>query len=98
MAMSVDQKRLKETKFPPEFNKKVDTSKVNIDLLKKWIASKITGILGDEDDVVIDTCFNLLEESQFVSAAISPASTWLANNSTAQHQSDPNSAHGFPRQ
>ncbi|ORY14992.1 PWI domain-containing protein [Clohesyomyces aquaticus] len=65
MAMSVDQKRLKETKFPPEFNKKVDTSKVNVDLLKKWIASKITAILGDEDDVVIDTCFNLLEESQF---------------------------------
>ncbi|KAF2467565.1 PWI domain-containing protein [Lindgomyces ingoldianus] len=65
MALSVDQKRLKATKFPPEFDQKVDTLKVNVDLLKKWIASKITGILGDEDDVVIDTCFNLLEESQF---------------------------------
>ena len=66
MALSVDQKRLKATKFPPEFDQKVDIKKVEIDLMKKWIAGKITSILGDEDDVVIDTCYNLLEQSQFV--------------------------------
>ncbi|KAF2118590.1 PWI domain-containing protein [Lophiotrema nucula] len=64
MAMTVDQKRLKATKFPPEFDTKVDTQKVNIDLMKKWIAGKITEILGDEDDVVIDTTYNLLEENR----------------------------------
>ncbi|CAG5170345.1 uncharacterized protein ALTATR162_LOCUS7171 [Alternaria atra] len=65
MASSVDQKRLKATKFPPEFDKKVDIEKVNIDLMKKWIANRITTILGDEDDIVVETCYNLIEQSQF---------------------------------
>lgn len=67
MALSIDQKRLKATKFPPEFDKKVDIEKVNIDLMKRWIANKITTILGDEDDIVVETCYNLVEQSQFVS-------------------------------
>jgi hypothetical protein len=66
MAMSIDQKRLRATKFPPEFDKKVDIEKVNIDLIKKWIANKITDILGDEDDIVVETCYNLIEQTQFV--------------------------------
>ncbi|KAJ4344901.1 hypothetical protein N0V95_006101 [Ascochyta clinopodiicola] len=65
MALSIDQKRLKATKFPPEFDRKVDIEKVNIDLMKKWIAQKITDILGDEDDIVVETCYNLVEQSQF---------------------------------
>ncbi|KAJ8110976.1 hypothetical protein OPT61_g6323 [Boeremia exigua] len=65
MALSIDQKRLKATKFPPEFDRKVDIEKVNIDLMKKWIAQKITDILGDEDDIVVETCYNLVEENQF---------------------------------
>ncbi|EAT87980.2 hypothetical protein SNOG_04220 [Parastagonospora nodorum SN15] len=65
MALSIDQKRLKATKFPPEFDKKVDIEKVNIDLMKKWIANKITTILGDEDDIVVETCYNLLEQDRF---------------------------------
>ncbi|KAH9879042.1 hypothetical protein J1614_002477 [Plenodomus biglobosus] len=65
MASSVDQKRLKATKFPPEFDKKVDIEKVNIDLMKKWIANRITKILGDEDDIVVETCYNLVEQNQF---------------------------------
>ncbi|KAI8940291.1 hypothetical protein NX059_003992 [Plenodomus lindquistii] len=65
MASSVDQKRLKATKFPPEFDKKVDIEKVNIDLMKKWIANRITTILGDEDDIVVETCYNLVEQNQF---------------------------------
>jgi hypothetical protein len=66
MSLSIDQKRLKATKFPPEFDKKVDIEKVNIDLMKKWIANRITTILGDEDDIVVETCYNLVEQSQFV--------------------------------
>ncbi|KAL6159686.1 hypothetical protein ACJBU6_02116 [Exserohilum turcicum] len=65
MALSIDQKRLKATKFPPEFDKKVDIEKVNVDLMKRWIANKITNILGDEDDIVVETCYNLVEQSQF---------------------------------
>ena len=87
MASSVDAKLLKQTKFPPEFNQKVDMKKVNVEVMKKyvnglsfssyavlmvlvrrWIAGKISEILGNEDDVVIELCFNLLEGLRFVSA------------------------------
>ncbi|KAK7755295.1 hypothetical protein SLS62_002801 [Diatrype stigma] len=65
MASSVDAKLLRATKFPPEFNQKVDMQKVNIQVMKKWIASKISEILGSEDDVVIELCFNLIEGAKF---------------------------------
>lgn len=32
----------------------------------RWIASRISEILGDEDDIVIELCFNLLEGSRYV--------------------------------
>ena len=35
MASSVDAKLLRRTKFPPEFSKKVDMTKVNIEVMKK---------------------------------------------------------------
>ncbi|KAK5032147.1 hypothetical protein LTS07_001870 [Exophiala sideris] len=65
MATAVDQKLLRQTKFPPEFSQKVDMKKVNIEVMKKWIAGKISDSLGSEDDVVIELCFNLLEGSRF---------------------------------
>ncbi|EXJ80189.1 hypothetical protein A1O1_08331 [Capronia coronata CBS 617.96] len=65
MATAVDQKLLRQTKFPPEFNQKVDMKKVNVEVMKKWIAGKISEILKAEDDVVIELCFNLLEGSRF---------------------------------
>lgn len=36
MATSVDAKLLKQTKFPPEFNQKVDMQKVNVEVMKKY--------------------------------------------------------------
>lgn len=36
MASGVDARLLKSTKFPPEFNQKVDTTKVNIQVIKKY--------------------------------------------------------------
>lgn len=35
MASSVDAKLLRATKFPPEFNQKVDFQKVNLQVMKK---------------------------------------------------------------
>ncbi|KAI4190295.1 MAG: hypothetical protein LQ346_004948 [Caloplaca aetnensis] len=66
MATNVDAKLLKQTKFPAEFSQKVDMKKVNVEVMKKWIAGKISEVLGNEDDVVIELCFNLLEGSRFV--------------------------------
>ncbi|KAI0009744.1 hypothetical protein F4779DRAFT_617240 [Xylariaceae sp. FL0662B] len=65
MAASVDAKLLRATKFPLEFNQKVDMQKVNHQVMKKWIASKISEILGSEDDVVTELCFNLIEGSRY---------------------------------
>ncbi|KAH0543061.1 hypothetical protein FGG08_002574 [Glutinoglossum americanum] len=65
MATDVDAKLLRQTKFPSEFNQKVDMTKVNLEVMKKWIAGKISDILGSEDDVVIELCFGLLEGSRF---------------------------------
>ena len=36
MAMSVDAKLLKQTKFPLEFSQKVDMKKVNVEVMKKY--------------------------------------------------------------
>lgn len=41
MASTVDAKLLRQTKFPPEFNQKVDMKKVNIEVMKK-LAHNIT--------------------------------------------------------
>lgn len=37
MATPVDKKLLRQTKFPPEFNQKVDMTKVNIEVMKKCV-------------------------------------------------------------
>ena len=97
MALSIDQKRLKATKFPPEFDRKVDIEKVNIDLMKKWIAQKITDILGDEDDIVVETCYNLVEQNQFVSICMRSEVQQLLTIA-AQNQGDPDPAHRLPQQ
>ncbi|KAJ5111432.1 hypothetical protein N7532_001967 [Penicillium argentinense] len=65
MATPVDAKLLKQTKFPPEFNQKVDMKKLHIEVMKKWISERISEILGHEDDIVVELCFNLLEGSQY---------------------------------
>ncbi|KAJ6157471.1 PWI domain mRNA processing protein [Penicillium chermesinum] len=64
MGDPVNAKLLKQMKFPPEFNLKVDMQKVNVEVMKIWIAGQIEKILGD-DDIVIQLCFNLLEGTRF---------------------------------
>ena len=45
-------KKLEKT-FPAEFAVKVDLTSVNWDVMKPWIAKRVTELLGLEDDVVI---------------------------------------------
>ncbi len=40
-------------KFPPEFSTKVDPKKVALDVFRPWVAKKVTGYLGLEDDIVV---------------------------------------------
>lgn len=67
LTTNVDQRLLRTTKFPPEFNVKVDMRKVNIHLIKSWAQSEIEKILNNDDDVVPELVNNKLEESRFVS-------------------------------
>lgn len=48
--------------FPREFDEKVQIKKINLDVIKPWIANRITQLLGFEDELVIDFAFGLLEE------------------------------------
>ncbi|KAK7606207.1 PWI domain-containing protein [Phyllosticta paracitricarpa] len=65
MATAADKKLLKQTKFPPEFDQKVDLGKVNRAVMKKqvacWIAAQIQKILNNEDDIVIDFIYNIFD-------------------------------------
>jgi serine/arginine repetitive matrix protein 1 len=40
----------------------VDTSKVKMDVMKPWIAKRVTELLGFEDEVLINFIYGLLEE------------------------------------
>lgn len=64
---NVDKKQLRTTKFPPEFEQKVDMKKVNVPVIKKWVADEIARILNNDDDIVTELISNVLEESKFVS-------------------------------
>ncbi|KAH7886894.1 hypothetical protein F5I97DRAFT_1927183 [Phlebopus sp. FC_14] len=55
-------KLLKTMKFPPEFDKKVDMKKVNLTVIKPWIAKKVTELVGFEDEVVVEYAMGLLED------------------------------------
>ena len=68
LTTDVDKRLLRTTKFPPEFNVKVDMTKVNIPVIKKWVSDALIRILNDEDDVVTDLVFNLIEGPRYVSA------------------------------
>lgn len=64
---NVDKKQLRTTKFPPEFEQQVDMEKVNVPVIKKWVADEIARILNNDDDIVTELISNVLEESKFVS-------------------------------
>ena len=67
LTTNVDQRLLRTTKFPPEFNVKVDMKKVNVQLIKAWVTDEIARILKSEDDIVTELVFNILDESRYVS-------------------------------
>ena len=55
-------KLIRQTKFPPEFKEKVDTRKVNLDVIKKWMAEKMNSIMGVEDEVAVEFAYELVAD------------------------------------
>ena len=65
-------------------------------MCRRWIAGKISEILGSEDDVVIELCFNLIEGSRYVRSFLASQKLCQSNFATAGYQEDADSAYGFP--
>eukprot|EP00904_Undaria_pinnatifida_P010368 jgi/Undpi1/6461/HiC_scaffold_20.g08940.m1 len=57
-----EKKLLRRTKFSKVLEQKVNMKKVNMDVMQRWIAQRITSLLGFEDDIVVGTCVNYLAE------------------------------------
>ena len=49
-------------KHPAELNRAVDTRRVKWEIVKPWIATRVTELLTVEDDVLIAMIYNLLEQ------------------------------------
>ncbi|KAK5172236.1 uncharacterized protein LTR77_003874 [Saxophila tyrrhenica] len=64
LTTNVDQRLLRTTKFPPEFNTKVNLAKVNVQLIKAWVGDEVARILKSEDDVVTELVNNILDSSK----------------------------------
>lgn len=45
------------------YNYQVDMRKVNLQVMRPWIASKVTELVGFEDEVVIEYAMGLLEDT-----------------------------------
>ena len=58
---SKDRKLLKTLKFPKEYDLKVTLKAVNWEVMKSWIAKRVTELLGLEDEVVIGYIYEQLE-------------------------------------
>ncbi|KAL3829078.1 hypothetical protein ACJIZ3_017880 [Penstemon smallii] len=54
-------KLLKSQKFAPELENLVDMTKVKMDVMKPWIAKRVTDLIGFEDEVLINFIYGLLE-------------------------------------
>ena len=67
---SKEKKLLKSMKFPKEYEIKVDLKKVNWEVMKTWIAQRVTELLGVEDEVLVGYVYEQLENKD-VSSAIS---------------------------
>merc|ERR1711913_130964 len=59
-----EKKLMKQMKFEDILAKKVDMTKVKLDVLKPWITKRISEMLKMEDDVVVEFIFNQLEEKE----------------------------------
>jgi serine/arginine repetitive matrix protein 1 len=64
MNCSKERKLLRTLKFPKEFELKVEFKKVNWEVMKTWIAKRVTELLGLEDEVVIGYIYEQFEAGE----------------------------------
>lgn len=57
-----EMRELKKTKFPADFDEKVDPSKVKLEHIKKWVQKRVTDLTNLEDEFLINYIMAMLEE------------------------------------
>ncbi|KAJ2400582.1 Serine/arginine repetitive matrix protein 1, partial [Coemansia sp. RSA 2530] len=57
------QKLKSQTTFSSVLKKRIDMTKVNLEIVKPWISRKIHELLGIEDEVLFEYVVNMLQES-----------------------------------
>lgn len=50
--------------FPSSFDQKVDMGKVNLEVMRPWVAERVEALLGFEDDVVVEYVNGMLEDPE----------------------------------
>ncbi|KAG6409897.1 hypothetical protein SASPL_127939 [Salvia splendens] len=77
-------KLLKSQKFPHELENLVDMTKVKIDVMKPWIAKRVTELIGFEDEVLINFIYGLLEGEAVNGKQIQISLTGFMERNTAK--------------
>lgn len=99
-------KLLKSQKFAPELEHLVDMRKVNMDVLRPWIANRVTELLGFEDEVLINFIYGLLDVKEVNGKEIQISLTGFMEKNTVKFMrelwtlllSAQNNASGVPQQ
>ncbi|KAH9622624.1 hypothetical protein KSS87_019255 [Heliosperma pusillum] len=100
-------KLLKSQKFAPELEHLVDVSKVKMDVIKPWIAKRVTEFLGGfEDEVLINFIYGLLEGKEINGKAVQIQLTGFMEKNTGKFMKElwallisaQNNASGVPQQ
>lgn len=77
-------KLLKTQKFASELEHLVDMTKVKMDVMKPWIATRVTELLGFEDEVLINFIYGLLEGKEVNGKEVQISLTGFMEKHTAK--------------
>ena len=71
---------MKTMKFPKEYELKVDFQKVNWEVMKSWIATRVTELLGVEDEVLVGYIYEQLEGQKVSIARCAKPDLWCLSS------------------
>lgn len=99
-------KLLKSQKFPSELDHLVDITKVKMDVMKPWIAQRVTELLGFEDEVLINFIYGLLDGKEVNGKEVQISLTGFMEKNTGKFMKElwqlllsaQNNASGVPQQ
>ncbi|KAL3530794.1 hypothetical protein ACH5RR_010116 [Cinchona calisaya] len=99
-------KLLKSRKFAPELEHLVDMTKVKMDVMRPWIATRVTELIGFEDEVLINFIYGLLDGKEVNGKELQISLTGFMERNTGKFMKElwllllsaQNNASGVPQQ